>query len=193
MIISLKKGDKILKAIFSRKNITDIPEYFASVSDLLRNKDVQSLSDFPHHSGTTRLQHSLNVSWYNFLICRKLRLDARSAARAGLLHDLFLYRRQEHEPVEGEGWHGVGHPKIAFYNASEMFPLNEKESDMILNHMFPVTPHLPRFRETWIIQLVDKLCAVGEVFTAMARQSRHGMRLAVSFSLMLMVRINLMF
>lgn len=181
------------KAIFSRKNITDIPEYYGCVSDLLSSSEVQRLGEFKHHKGTTRLQHSLNVSWYNYLICRKLHLDARSAARAGLLHDLFFYDRREHEPVEGEGWHGSGHPKIAFFNAAEMFPLNERESDMIINHMFPVTPRLPKYGETWVIQLVDKLCAMGEVCSLAAKKSRRSLRLAHAFSLAVLIRLTLFF
>lgn len=188
------KGDiDLYKVIFSRRELTDLPEYFNCVSDLLENSEVQQLGGFAHHKGTTRLQHSLNVSYYNYLICRKLNLDARSAARAGLLHDLFLYDRKEHERVDGEGWHGVGHPKIAFFNAVELFPLNDREADMIVNHMFPVTPHLPRYRETWIIQFVDKFCALGELSQLAARSGKRGMRLAGAFSLGLLVRLTLRF
>ena len=181
------------KAIFSRREITDLPDYYSCVCDLLNSSAVQQLGEFTHHKGTTRLQHCLNVSWYNFLICRRLHLDARSAARAGLLHDLFLYDRKEHEPVDGEGWHGVGHPKIAFFNAAELFPLNEREGDMIVNHMFPITPHLPRYSETWVIQLVDKLCALGEISCLAARISRRKLRLAGTASLSLLVRLTLHF
>lgn len=184
------KGDNLYKAIFSHKNINDLPDYYSCVSDLLRCDTVLQLDEYKHHKGTTRLQHSLNVSYYNFLICRKLHWDARSAARAGLLHDLFLYDRKEHERVDGEGWHGVGHPKIAFFNAVELFPLNERESDMIVNHMFPITPHLPHFRETWVIQFVDKFCAVSELCALAARSSRRYMRVAAVFSLGLLVRLT---
>ena len=179
------------KAIFSRKKITDLPDYYSCVSDLLRSDVVMQLGEFRHHKGTTRLQHSLNVSYYNFLICRKFHWDARSAARAGLLHDLFLYDRKEHERVDGEGWHGVGHPKIAFFNAVELFPLNDRESDMIVNHMFPITPHLPRCRETWVIQFVDKFCAVSELGALAARSGKRWLRVAGTFSLGLLVRLTM--
>lgn len=95
--------------------------------------------------------------------------------------------------MDGEGWHGVGHPKIAFFNAVELFPLNDREADMIVNHMFPVTPHLPRYRETWIIQFVDKFCALGELSQLAARSGKRGMRLAGAFSLGLLVRLTLRF
>lgn len=183
--------NNLYKAIFSRKNITDLPEYYSCVSDLLRNTAIQQLDEFAHHKGTTRLQHSLNVSYYNFLICRKLHLDARSAARAGLLHDLFLYDRKEHEPVDGEGWHGIGHPKVAFFNAIELFPINDREGDMIINHMWPLSPHLPRCRETWIIQLVDKFCAIGELCSLAARSGGRKLRLAEKYSLSLLVWLTI--
>lgn len=187
------KGDELYKAIFSRKNISEVPDYYDCVSDLLKDREVQQLGDFTHHKGTTRLQHCVNVSYYNFLLCRKLHLDARSAARAGLLHDLFLYDRKEHEPVEGEGGHCSGHPKVAFFNASERFSINDKEGDMIANHMWPLSPHMPRCAETWAIQLVDKVCAVSE-FSAMAfRKSCRKLRLAEAFSLTLLIRLTLIF
>lgn len=64
------------KALFSRKTIDKIPEYYDCVHDLLNTSAVQELGEYTHHKGTTRLQHSLNVSYYNFLLCRKLHFDA---------------------------------------------------------------------------------------------------------------------
>lgn len=181
----------MLKAVLSKKDISKVGGYFECVKDLLSDRNVLRLDEFAHHSGTSRLQHSLNVSYYNFLLCRFLRLDARAAARAGLLHDLFFYDRRDHVPVEGEGWHGVGHPKIAFMNASEMFPLSQLEGDMIVNHMWPLSLRLPRYRETFVITLVDKFCAAAEVISyAMSRGARR-FRLAEAFALTLILRMTL--
>lgn len=181
----------MLKAVLSKKDISKVGGYFECVKDLLSDRNVLRLDEFAHHSGTSRLQHSLNVSYYNFLLCRFLRLDARAAARAGLLHDLFFYDRRDHVPVEGEGWHGVGHPKIAFMNASEMFPLSQLEGDMIVNHMWPLSLQLPRYRETFVITLVDKFCAAAEVISyAMSRGARR-FRLAEAFALTLILRMTL--
>ena len=80
--VYLQQGDKLYKALFSRKTIDKIPEYYDCVHDLLNTSAVQELGEYTHHKGTTRLQHSLNVSYYNFLLCRKLHFDACSAARA---------------------------------------------------------------------------------------------------------------
>ena len=153
----------MLKAVLSKKDVMECNDYISCVFDLLENENVLKLRNFNHHIGTTRFQHSLNVSYYNYLLCRFLKLDAKSAARAGLLHDLFFYDRRKHEKGIGESSHVSEHPKIAFFNASEMFSINELEGDMIYNHMWPATAHLPRHRETFVITFVDKFCAVAEV------------------------------
>lgn len=180
----------MLKAVLSKKDLTKT-EYYEHVKDLLSDSHVQGLKAFSHHYHTTRFEHSLNVSYYNYLVCRFLRLDAKSAARAGLLHDLFFYDHREHTPVEGEGWHGVGHPKVAFFNASELFPLNEKEADMIINHMWPISPRLPRYREGFIITFVDKFCATAEALTRLCQTGVTRFKLAEAFALTLLIRITL--
>lgn len=182
----------MLKAILSKKDLSDIPGYYSCVEDLLSDKSILRLGEFRHHKGTTRLQHSVNVSYYNYKLCSLLRLDARAAARAGLFHDLFFYDRHEHERVKGEGWHGVGHPKIAFFNACDLFPISQLEGDMIVNHMWPLSPRLPAYRETYVITLVDKFCAVAEFTAHMMSVSRTKWRLACVFASMLMLKLHLL-
>ncbi len=181
----------MLKAVLSKKDLRQCDDYFSCVKDLIDDRNILRLCEFSHHSGTTRFQHSLNVSYYNFKLCRLLHLNARAGARAGLFHDLFFYDRREHEPVKGEGWHGVGHPKIALSNTSEMFSISELEGDMILNHMWPLSPRLPKHRETYVITLVDKFCAIAEVMTHFCSVSRTRFRFAEAFAMMLLVRMTL--
>lgn len=179
----------MFRAVLSKKDLSKQDEYYACVHDLLDDRSVLSLSEFRHHIGTTRFQHSLNVSYYNFLLCRFFHLNARSAARAGLLHDLFFYNRKTHEKIANS--HPAEHANIAFYNASQMFPLNELESDMIINHMWPMTRTLPRHRETFMITIVDKFCAVAEVMTYAMRKTGSKVKLAGSFALMMILRLTL--
>ena len=70
----------------------------------------------------------------------------------GMLHDLFLYDwRHSKKKLNLEGLHAFVHPKIALRNASELFLLNDKEKDIILKHMWPVTFFsLPKYRESYI-------------------------------------------
>ena len=170
----------MLKAILSRKNLTENSEYYSYVRDLLTCSDVKSLREHPHHIGTSRFQHSLNVSYYNFKLCRLFHLDAKAAARAGLLHDLFFYDRKTHEKIRNR--HCAEHANIALYNASMRFSISELEGDMILNHMWPMTPHLPRHAETYMITLVDKFCASAELTAHLLRILGSKIRKAEKFA-----------
>ena len=163
-----------MKAILSKKELTENSEYYSCVRDLLTCGDVMSLGEYRHHIGTSRLQHSLNVSYYNFRLCRLFHLDARAAARAGLLHDLFFYDRKTHKKIRNG--HCAEHANIALYNASMRFSISELEGDMILNHMWPMTPRLPRHAETYVITLVDKFCASAELAVHFLRFVRKKIR-----------------
>ena len=52
------------------------------------------------------------------------------------------------------------------------FELNELERDIILKHMFPLTLKLPRYRESYIVLLADKYCAVYETLAKTRTQSK---------------------
>ena len=58
--------------------------------------------------------------------------------------------------------HAFTHPKEALKQALTITQLNDKEQDIIKNHMWPVTPKFPKYKETYIITLVDKYSAVAE-------------------------------
>ncbi len=155
----------MFKAIGSKRDFQKdarTREYYIYVKDLLENEVVQSMKQFRHHYGTSCYQHSINVSYYNYLLCKKLGLDAKAGARAGLLHDLFLYDRKVYIRTKGERLHGFRHPKIALDNANIHFELSEREEDIIEKHMWPLTLELPKYSESYVIVLVDKCCAVAE-------------------------------
>lgn len=142
--------------------------YNDCVSDLFLLEDVQSLKDYCQHMKTSRLQHSLNVSYYSFLVCRYLHFDYRSAARAGLLHDLFLYDwREERQP---EGRHISAHPKVALRTAQKNVELNKVEADAIVKHMWPLTIKPPRYKESIIVSMMDKYCTCCELIDGMSNK-----------------------
>lgn len=74
-------------------------EYLDCVWDLLLNPAVRRMNQYVQHGSTTCLRHCLNVSYRSYCACRRLGLNYRSAARAGLLHDLFLYDWHYHYDV----------------------------------------------------------------------------------------------
>jgi len=136
-------------------------EYNDCVSDLLLIEEVQKLDEYNQHLKTTRFQHSINVSYYSYLVCKFLHCDYRSAARAGLLHDLFLYDwRVDKQP---EGNHAVAHPIVALRNAQKAVTLNKIEQDAIVKHMWPLTFVPPRYKESFVVSMMDKYCAGLEV------------------------------
>lgn len=135
-------------------------EFLEIINDILINDDVQKLTLFKHHYGYTRLEHSLSVAYYSYIVCKFLHLDYKSIARAGLLHDLFFYDCEN--KLTRPKRHINVHPKIALKNAEDLFILNDKEKDIILKHMWPLTPIPPKYLESFIITFVDKYCALKE-------------------------------
>ena len=153
----------MLKAIGSRKDLSDT-SYYACIRDLIEAPELEKLKNITHHISTTRFQHCVNVSYYGYIICRKFRLDARSAARAGLMHDLFYYDRKLYNSAREKGQpnHSRRHSDIALKNAGKLTDISDMEKDIIQKHMWPMTRPLPSYKETYIITFVDKYCAVLE-------------------------------
>ena len=55
-------------------------------------------------------------------------------------------------------------PSKALANARARFHLTEKEEDIILRHMWPLTVTPPRFRESYVVVMFDKYCSLMETF-----------------------------
>ena len=87
--------------------------------------------------------------------------DFRSAARAGLMHDLYFF---ENTSVDENGQKLLkNHPFRALENSERIFELNEIEKDAIVNHMWPcISLSRPRFKESMVVSFSDKFCAVIE-------------------------------
>ena len=135
-------------------------EFMNIINDLINNETVQQMKNFRQHFDTSCYEHCLEVAYWSYLFCKKHNLDYISVARAGMLHDLFLYDwRYSHKDL-GK-WHAFYHPKVALNNASKLFILNNKEKDIILKHMWPVTFfQFPKYKESFIITITDKLSAI---------------------------------
>lgn len=149
---------------FVRATWENDQEYMSIVGDLLEDENLMKLDDITHHHYTTRLVHSLFVSYVSYKVAKSMNLDYVSTARAGLLHDFFLEDRGEVEGL-GLGSHNCAHPKIALENAKKITELNKIEKDIILKHMFlcAFSFNIPRYQESMIVTMVDKYCAISEV------------------------------
>lgn len=141
-----------------------ISEFKEIIKDIASNPNVIALRERTQHKSCSRYCHCLHVSYYTYYICKKLGLDYVSAARGAMLHDFYYYDWRD-KNVEGQKkFHAFRHPRIALNNAIDLFELNEKEKDIIVKHMWPITIFLPTYKESYIVTLVDKYCATNEIF-----------------------------
>lgn len=157
----MSRNVRVQKAKKFKENINQ--EFYDCVKDILHHPVVQEMKKFSHHCDTDCYQHCLNVSYYNYQICKALGLDARAAARAGMLHDLFLYDWKVRAKETGEHFHGLTHPRVALKKAEQYFELSKMEKDIILKHMWPLTVIPPRYMESHITCLTDKYCGMCEI------------------------------
>lgn len=137
------------------------------VQDILNNHDFKSLKNFTHHGKTSCYHHTLSVAKVAYIIAFYLRLDYVAATRGALLHDFFLYNWR----TDGPRLHGFRHPRIALNNASKHFVLGPKEKDSILRHMWPLTPLPPRYLESWIVCIADKLVSTKDYINFIQTQA----------------------
>ena len=101
-------------------------------------------------------------------------MNARSTARAGLLHDLFYYDWRDTK--FDEGTHAFVHPRIACENAEKLTPLTDLERDIIVKHMWLATIAPPRYKESYVVTFVDKYCACAEVFSPLMGKARTSVK-----------------
>lgn len=143
------------------------------VDDILSHDEYKSLASYTHHKPFTTLEHSLRVAQiaYNWSIRleRKIKLDTIAVTRGALLHDFFFYDWHQYKP-EGKRWHGFRHPRIACQNAERCFDLSDKERDIILSHMWPLTVRMPRCRESFLVMAADKVASIQELRLRFKRQ-----------------------
>lgn len=136
--------------------------YMEIVKDIISNDLVQKMKLYRQHYDVNCFDHCLYVSYNLYLLCKKFNLDYVSAARAAMVHDLFLYDWRKR--INGrKGLHAFTHPIVAYKNAKKIMSLNKKEKDIILKHMWPVTFfRFPRYKETFLMIYMDKRSAVVE-------------------------------
>ena len=149
-------------------------EFILLVDDILLNQEFRKLKGFFHHTNHI-YDHVIRVSYISYAIAKALRLDYRSAARGGLLHDFFLYdwrERKAHDTCKA--LHGREHPYIALANARKQFEVSELEADIITKHMFPKTRALPRYKESFVVSLSDKISSVYEYYGPLKNRLLRG-------------------
>ena len=149
-------------------------DFYECVQDIAEHPVVLRMKLYSHHGTTSCYKHCMNVAYYNYQWCRFFHLDARSAARGAMLHDLFLYDWHTHAAKTGDRFHGLTHPNTALKNAEKFFELNKIERDIIYSHMWPVTLfRFPKTKEGFITTLTDKYCGACESSKRRKREKRR--------------------
>lgn len=136
-------------------------EYMNIVSDILNNDKFLTIKKCKHH-GIDRLSHSMRVSYYSYIVTKKLHLNYNETARGGLLHDFFC---NDELGTKKQKFRFALHPYRSLKNACNNFELSDLEKDIIINHMFPTLPHkIPKYMESWVVSIVDKAVAIYELY-----------------------------
>ena len=147
------------------KNNVNLKDSFINLTQgLLYTDEFKRIDDFIQHGRTSCFWHSVAVAYYSLHMINyfNIKCDARSLVRGALLHDYFLY--DWHDGADWHNWHGFKHPNIAFNNAKRDFEINDIEKNIIKRHMFPLTITPPRYVESIVVCLIDKICIIYETF-----------------------------
>ena len=130
--------------------------------EILESKNMQKEKVFMQHGNISVFDHSVAVTIKCLKIAHALGIpvDQKALIRGALLHDYFLY--DWHESDKSHRLHGFTHAKKALMNAEKEYELNEIEKNMIYCHMFPLNIRIPKFRESIILCIADKIVATKE-------------------------------
>ena len=145
-------------------------EYKKIVKNILRNNEFKKLYNIEHH-GISRWEHLVKVSYYSYIWGKKLNLDYKSVARGALLHDFYL------DGNERSGYRKLmdtfSHPKKALKTSLDNFDINNMEKNIIVSHMFPFYISIPRYKESFLVDIVDKIIGGYELFNEYSYKFRY--------------------
>ena len=129
---------------------------------VLQSGKLRQTNGYIQHGTTSCYSHSISVAYHSLRLADSLGIncDFGSLVVGALLHDYYLY--DWHCKDASHRLHGFRHPKIALINAMQDFDLNPVEQNIIMRHMFPLTPIPPKYMESLIVCLTDKFCSLAE-------------------------------
>ena len=132
-------------------------EFLEIIQPILKIEEFNKTKKRKHH-GITRYDHSMNVAYITYIVCKNLNLNYKEATFAALIHDFF-----NNEVAKENGYKRlIDHPKIALKNAEKYFELTDLQKDIIVKHMFPLTIGIPKYKESLLVCLIDKYSSVNE-------------------------------
>lgn len=159
LILEDRDSKHIYDIMLDYIRLEDMLDYIELTYPILNHDEFKKRLFFRHHGDESVVEHSIKVSYKAYRLALKIGEDRKSAAIAGLLHDLYdtpwQECREKHKFFEQ---HAFVHSKIALANSKKYFQkyLNEKIEDSIVKHMFPLTIRLPRYKISWLVMMSDK-------------------------------------
>ena len=138
----------------------DDKEYNKLVNYILNNRDFKKLKNIEHH-GISRYEHLVKISYYSYKLAKKLRFNYKSVAIGGLLHDFYLDGNERSK--KRKFLDTFTHPKKALKVSNSTFNLNDMERNIIVSHMFPIYLSIPKYKESVLVNLVDKVIGTYEM------------------------------
>lgn len=132
--------------------------------DILHSKNFDSSKNNMQHGRISVKEHSIQVARQSVAFAELLGIEhsRRDLVRGALLHDYFLYDWHDVDKENPHRLHGFHHPARALKNAEEEYELTDRQREIIIKHMWPLTVIPPMCREAWVVTAADKYCSLLE-------------------------------
>lgn len=159
-------------------------EYKKIVKDILRNSNFKKLYYIEHH-GISRWEHLIKISYYSYKIAKKLKFDYVSVARGALIHDFYL--DGDERSIKRKFLDTFTHPKKALKTSLDNFTLNKIEQNIIISHMFPIYLSIPKYKESLLVNIVDKVIGSRELM----REHRYKLNYYLNYLLVFIMNFRI--
>ena len=161
---------------------TNEKEYKEIVREILENNAFKKTINITHH-GISRYEHLNKIAYHAYKIAKKFNWDYVSVARGALLHDFYL-DGNERDALR-KFTDTFTHPKKALETSAKYFNINDMEKNIIISHMFPTYLSLPKYKESILVNIVDKIIG----FHEMTREYRYKFKYYLNYLFILVLVI----
>lgn len=157
----LKERQKSRRRKFFERQKKIESELRRYASDILHSENFNSSKNNMQHGTISVKEHSIQVARQSVLLSDLLGVahNRRDLVRGALLHDYFLYDWHHIDRENPHRLHGFYHPARALKNAAAEYELTDRQKEIIVKHMWPLTIKPPMCREAWIVTAADKYCS----------------------------------
>ena len=140
-------------------------EFEDIINSYITREEFKDLKNYKHH-GISRYEHLLRTAYYTYKVSKFFKLDYQEITLAALFHDYY------HDEVKDLPFRKrlIKHPEYAIKNASKLVKLTPKQENIIRTHMFPITIKPPKYKEGWLVDIVDDIASLTDVFLLMGRK-----------------------